>query len=170
MGTWSLCDLRAHRLFLVGVLANYLHPAYSVEAIDDLRMDTLQSTRYPIKPVPHTGYLDRTITTQIIDSYRNGASTYVLAKRHGVRRNTVRDLLRRAGFDTAANGKTSSLGDSERRELYRLKTEGLTRRDLAQAFQVSESTVKRVLAMHTNERIPEVDRARTTRKKEGLVG
>lgn len=153
----------------VGVLANYLHPAHAAEAIAELSGDARRSVPdRRTQVVPRLARLDGRMTAQIIQAYRDGASTYELAGRFGVRR-TVRDLLRRAGFDTAAMGKASSLGDGERRELYLLKKEGLTRRDLAKVLQVSESTVKRVLAMHTDERTPEVDRVRATRNEYGLA-
>ncbi len=129
------------------MLANYLHPARAAEAIAELTGDALRSVpAQRTQVVPHPAGLDRTVASQIITEYQGGALTHELAKRYCVRRNTVRDLLRRAGFDTMARAKCASLSSDQRLEMRHLRGNGATREELARSFQVSESTVKRILA------------------------
>lgn len=81
----------------------------------------------------------------IIDDYEAGASTYELAKRYNVRRNTVRDTLRRAGFDLTAKSKRATLSEEQTAEARCLFASGATRRELMEMYGVSESTIRRVL-------------------------
>jgi len=81
----------------------------------------------------------------MIEDYAAGASTYSLATRYNVRRNTVRDTLRRAGFDLSVNAKKPALTEEEKIDIQlRLKT-GASHRELTALFDVSESTIKRAL-------------------------
>ncbi|MBD3758170.1 MULTISPECIES: hypothetical protein [Microbacterium] len=81
----------------------------------------------------------------IIDDYAAGASTHELANRYNVRRNTVRDTLRRAGFDLTAKSKRAALSEEQKAEARRLFAGGATRRELIEMYGVSESTIRRVL-------------------------
>lgn len=81
----------------------------------------------------------------IIDDYAAGASTHELANRCNVRRNTVRDTLRRAGFDLTVKAKRAALSEEQKAEARRLFASGATRRELMEMYGVSESTIRRAL-------------------------
>jgi len=83
----------------------------------------------------------------LIEDYEAGTSTYELAERHNVRRNTVRDTLRRAGFDLTVKAKRAALSDEQKTEARRLFDGGSTRRELMEMYGVSESTIRRALRM-----------------------
>ncbi|MGV8880514.1 MAG: hypothetical protein ACOH19_00015 [Rhodoglobus sp.] len=81
----------------------------------------------------------------MIEDYEAGGSSYSLATRYNVRRNTVRDTLRRAGFDLSINAKKPALTAEEKIDI-RLRFEaGASHRELTALFDVSESTIKRAL-------------------------
>ena len=86
------------------------------------------------------------IAMAIVADYAAGASTYELANKYEIRRNTARDLLRKAGIDTASKAKSRALGEPEIAELRRLWRDGLSRKHLAEVFNVSESTIHRAIA------------------------
>ncbi|MFQ6485146.1 helix-turn-helix domain-containing protein [Brachybacterium epidermidis] len=62
-----------------------------------------------------------------------------------MRRNTVRDTLRRAGFDLNTKAKRAVLSEEQKAEARRLFANGTTRRKLMEMYGVSESTIRRVL-------------------------
>ncbi|WP_067200836.1 hypothetical protein [Microbacterium sp. XT11] len=71
------------------------------------------STRAPDdRPLPQQNTLHRSVVKLLIEDYEAGASTYELAERYNVRRNTVRDTLRRAGFDLSAKAKRAAIPQS----------------------------------------------------------
>lgn len=80
----------------------------------------------------------------LIEDYEAGASTYELAERYNVRRNTVRDTLRRAGFDLSTKAKRAALSEEQKAEVRRLFDGGSSRRELMEMYGVSESTIKRI--------------------------
>jgi hypothetical protein len=51
----------------------------------------------------------------LIEDYEAGASTYELTERYSLRRATVRDTLRRAGFDLTVKAKRVALSEERRR-------------------------------------------------------
>lgn len=89
--------------------------------------------------------LHRSVVKLLIEDYEAGSSTYELAERYNVRRNTVRDTLRRAGFDLTVKAKRAALSEEQKDEARRLFANGTTRRDLMEMYGVSESTIRRVL-------------------------
>ena len=62
-----------------------------------------------------------------------------------MRRNTVRDALRRAGFDLTVKAKRAALSEEQKAEARRLFASGTTRRELTEMYGVSKSTIRRVL-------------------------
>lgn len=82
----------------------------------------------------------------IVGDYQAGASLYELAERYSVRRNTVRDTLRRAGFDTSTKANQAALTEQGKDEIRMRFMAGATKRELAILFDVSETTIKRALA------------------------
>ena len=81
----------------------------------------------------------------IIEDYQAGASTYELAERYNVRRNTVRETLRRAGWDVSARGTRAALTEEQKTEARAAFETGATRRQLMARYGVSESTIRRVV-------------------------
>ncbi len=77
--------------------------------------------------------------------YRAGASTHALAERYSVRRATVRDVLRREGIDPAERAHRSKFTPELKVELCERFAAGATRPELAILYDVSESTIKRML-------------------------
>lgn len=78
----------------------------------------------------------------IISEYKSGNSTYQIAAAHQIRRNTVRDILRRNGFNLGAG--TGRILTTEQKEEIRCRRgsgEGPTA--LAKAYGVSLSTIRR---------------------------
>lgn len=71
-----------------------------------------ESTRSPgDRPLPQQHTLHRSVVKLLIEDYEAGASTYELAKRYNVRRNTVRDTLRRTGFDLTVKAMRAALSE-----------------------------------------------------------
>jgi len=87
----------------VGLLRNYCQQARKTAELADLLATARDSTRAADdRPLPRQNALHRSVVKLLIEDYEAGASTYELAKRYILRRNTVRDTLRRAGFDLAS--------------------------------------------------------------------
>lgn len=104
------------------------------------------STRKPDdRPLPRQNALHRSVVKLLIEDYEAGASTYELAERYNVRRNTVRDTLRRAGFDLTVKAKRAALSDEQKVEARCLFDSGTTRRELMEMYGVSESTIRRAV-------------------------
>jgi len=104
------------------------------------------STRKPDdRPLPRQNALHRSAVKLLVEDYEAGASTYELAERYNVQRNTVRDTLRRAGFDLTVKAKRAALSEEQKAEARRLFASGTTRRELIAVYGVSESTIRRVL-------------------------
>lgn len=128
------------------MLRNYCQQARKTAELAELRATARESTReINERPFPQQTALHRSVVKLLIDDYEAGASTYELAKRYNVRRNTVRDTLRRAGFDLSAKAKRAALSEEQKAEARRLATSGATRRELMAMYGVSESTIRRAL-------------------------
>jgi len=82
----------------------------------------------------------------MIEDYEAGTSTYELAERYNVRRATVRDTLRRAGFDVSARALPAAMSEAQKVEAREAFATGTTRSELMARYGVSESTIRRVLA------------------------
>lgn len=89
------------------------------------------------RPLPRQNTLHRSVIKLLIEDYEAGASTYELAERYNVRRNTVRDTLRRAGFDLTTKAKRAALSDEQKAEARRLFDGGSTRHELMELYGVS---------------------------------
>lgn len=112
----------------------------------DLLATARESTReINDRPLPQQNTLHRSVVKLLIEDYEAGASTYELAERYNVRRNTVRDTLRRAGFDHTIKAKRAALSEEQKAEARRLFDSGTTRRELMEMYGVSESTIRGVL-------------------------
>ncbi|WP_219337029.1 hypothetical protein, partial [Micrococcus lylae] len=88
------------------MLRNYCQQGRRTAELAELLATARASTRQVNdRSLPQQNTLHRSVIKLLIEDYEAGASTYELAKRYNVRRNTVRDALRRAGFDPADKGK-----------------------------------------------------------------
>lgn len=85
----------------------------------------------------------------MIEDYEAGTSTYELAERYKVRRNTVRDTLRRAGFDVGGRANRPIMNEQQKAEARQLFKAGAARRELMGQFDASESTIRRALRIRT---------------------
>lgn len=131
---------------MVGVLRNYCQQGRRTAELADLLATARESTReINDRPLPQQNTLHRSVVKLLIEDYEAGASTYELAERYNVRRNTVRDTLRRAGFDLTIKAKRAALSEEQKAEARRLFDSGTTRRELMEMYGVSESTIRRVL-------------------------
>ena len=138
--------MTSHQGFSVGLLRNYCQQGRRTAELAELLATARGSTREADdRPLPQQNALHRSVVRLIIDDYEAGASTYELAKRYNVRRNTVRDTLRRAGFDLTAKSKRAALSEEQKAEARRLFASGATRRELMEMYGVSESTIRRAL-------------------------
>lgn len=132
----------------VGLLRNYCQQARKATGLAELLAAARDSTREPAdRPLPQQNTLHRSVVKLLIEDYEAGASTYELAKRYNVRRNTVRDTLRRAGLDLTVKAKRAALSEEQKAEARRLFASGATRRELMEMYGVSESTIRRVLRL-----------------------
>src|SRR5690625_4848645 len=135
-----------HNTQHVGLLRNYCQQARKTAELAELLATARDSTRAPDdRPLPQQNTLHRSVVKLLIEDYEAGASTYELAERYNVRRNTVRDTLRRAGFDLTIKAKRAALSAEQKAEARRLFASGTTRRELMEMYGVSESTIRRVL-------------------------
>lgn len=128
------------------MLRNYCQQARRTAELADLLATARESTReINDRPLPRQNTLHRSVVKLLIEDYEAGASTYELAERYNVRRNTVRDTLRRAGFDLTVKANRAALSEEQKDEARRLFANGTTRRDLMEMYGVSESTIRRAL-------------------------
>lgn len=128
------------------MLRNYCQQARKTAELAELLATARESTReVNDRTVPQKNALHRSVVKLLIEDYEAGASTYELAKRYNVRRNTVRGTLRRAGFDLTAKSKRAALSEEQKAEARRLFASGATRRELMEMYGVSESTIRRAL-------------------------
>ena len=95
--------------------------------------------------LPQPNRLHRSVVKLLIEDFQAGASTYELAERYNVRRNTVRDTLRRAGFDVSTGALRAALTEEQKAEAREAFETGAKRRQLMARYGVSESTIGRVL-------------------------
>lgn len=131
---------------VVGLLRNYCQQARKTAKLAELLATARSSTREAAdRPLPRQNTLHRSVVKLLIEDYEAGASTYELAERYNVRRNTVRDTLRRAGFDLTVKAKRAALSEEQKAEARRLFASGATRRELMEMYGVSESTIRRAL-------------------------
>jgi len=82
--------------------------------------------------------------TALLDAYRAGDSTYQLAERFGVHRQTVAATLRRVGVATRGLERVE-LNDDQRAEAQRLWDGGASYHQIGTTLGVSERAVSRTL-------------------------
>ncbi|WP_100344317.1 hypothetical protein [Compostimonas suwonensis] len=78
----------------------------------------------------------------IVDDYQAGASTYELAERYKVRRNTIRDVLKR-NHVPITGAKVKLLTDDDKEDIRKRRQDGSMVGELAVEYGVSESTIRR---------------------------
>jgi uncharacterized protein (DUF433 family) len=88
--------------------------------------------------------LPRATIQALIDGYHAGESTYRLAERFGILRNTVRDALRRHGV-AVSGAKVQLLSEDDKAEIRERRQLGETIAALAYDFAVSPITIRRAL-------------------------
>lgn len=129
------------------MLRDYCQQARRTAELTHLLATARTSTREPgDRPLPQQNGLHRSVVKLMIEDYEAGTSTYELAERYKVRRNTVRDTLRRAGFDVSGRANRPIMNEQQKAEARQLFKAGATRRELMARFGVSESTIKRAVA------------------------
>jgi len=130
----------------VGLLRNYRNQGPRTVELTEILETAQDSERVEDdRALPQSNALHLSMVKRIIEDYEAGASTYSLATRYNMRRNTVRDTLRRAGFDLRGNAKKPALTAEEKSEIRLRFENGASRRELTSLFGVSESTIKRAL-------------------------
>lgn len=128
------------------MLRNYCQQGRRTSEQADLLAAALGSTRKPDdRPPPQQNTLHRSVVKLLIEDYDAGTSTYELAERYNVRSNTVRDTLRRVGFDLTVKANRAALSEEQKAEARRLFDSGSTSRELMEMYGVSESTIRRAL-------------------------
>ncbi len=93
---------------------------------------------------PRFAQLTNQQVAALLDAYRAGESTYQLAERFGVHRQTVAATLRRAGVATRGLERVE-LTYEQRAEAHRLCDEGVSYHQIGIALGVSERAVSRTL-------------------------
>lgn len=135
--------MNCHRL---GLLRTHGKQARRTAELTSLLALAEASKREPEKRrIPTQNSLHRSVVKLIIDDYHDGASLYGFADRYKVRRNTVRDTLRRAGFDTSVKAHWAALTEAQKEEVREKFASGTAKRELAVMFDVSETTIERAL-------------------------
>lgn len=130
------------------MLRNYWQQARRTAELADLWATARDSTRAPDdRPLPRQNALHRSVVKLLIEDYEAGASTHELAERYNECRNTVRDTLRRVGFDLTVKANRLALREEQKAEVRRLFDSGSTRRELMEMYGVSESTIRRTLRL-----------------------
>jgi DNA invertase Pin-like site-specific DNA recombinase len=111
--------------------------------IEQLRRNVNKLARE--RTLPREWSLSAETVDAIIADYKLGRSTYQIASKLQVRRNTVRDVLRRNGFQLGV-GKEARLTPEQKEEIRVRRASGEGPTALANAFGVSVPTIKRALA------------------------
>lgn len=110
------------------MLRNYCQQARKTAELVGLLTAARASRREPDEgPLPQQNSLHRSVEKLIIEDYQAGASTYELAEQYNVRRNTIRDALRRGGFDVSNGALRAALTEEQKddaREAFATGTTG----------------------------------------------
>jgi IS30 family transposase len=128
------------------VLGTYCNPDEDTELHNLIAAATLQgrTPRNP-RPTPRANTIPASTAQLIITGYEEGASTYELAARLKLRRNTIRDVLRRNSMQIVG-AKVRRLTDEDKLAIQTRRREGATIKDLAREYSVSPSTIRRAEA------------------------
>jgi hypothetical protein len=131
---------------MVGLIRNYCKRARRTAELVSLHERLQRNAGRTAKPttLPHDASLARDIVELMIAEYQSGRSTYQIAAAHEVRRNTVRDVLRRNGFNLRA-GKEARLTSLQKEEIHARRAAGEGPTALARSYGVSVPTIRRAL-------------------------
>lgn len=112
--------------------ATKLLPTSAVNRRTDHRFATARaSAREPDdRPLPQQNGSPRSVVKLIIEDYEARASTYELAEQYNLRRNTVCDTLRRAGFDVSGRANRPIMDEQQKAEARELSRTAATRQEL----------------------------------------
>ncbi|PJJ63867.1 hypothetical protein CLV54_1546 [Compostimonas suwonensis] len=131
------------RYLSVGVLRNYCNNSRRTAEIRELLGSARSSKRSPdSRLLPQPNALHRSVVKLIVDDYQAGASTYELAERYKVRRNTIRDVLKR-NHVPITGAKVKLLTDDDKEDIRKRRQDGSMVGELAVEYGVSESTIRR---------------------------
>lgn len=116
---------------IVGVLRNYCNnPRRTAELRELLTSARVFKRPVDTRPLPQPNALHRSVVKLIIDDYQARASTYELAERYRVRRNTIRDVLKR-NHVPITGAKVKLLTEEDKVEIRRRRKDGVTVMELA---------------------------------------
>lgn len=128
------------------MLGSYCQQARrTAELIRLLRTAQGSSRQVDDRPLPRQQTVHRAVVALLVQEFTSGASTYELAKRYNLQRNTVRAVLRREGLDTGTGGRPALLTKEDKVDLRTQHAAGATQRKLAATYGVSVSTIRRAL-------------------------
>jgi DNA-binding CsgD family transcriptional regulator len=95
-------------------------------------------------PKPAAARLSSTEVAELLKAYESGASTYELAARFRIRRETVTMHLKRAGLEVRP-GPQVALDEAGERRVAILYRDGLSMRSIARQMGISDNTVLKAL-------------------------
>lgn len=129
------------------MLRDYCNNSRKTAELRELLASAASSKRAPDdRPLPQPNALHRSVVKLIIDDYQAGASTYELADRYNVRRNTIRDILKR-NHVPITGAKVKLLTDEDKRQIRAKRDAGSAVADLAIEYGVSGSTIRRAATL-----------------------
>jgi DNA invertase Pin-like site-specific DNA recombinase len=114
------------------------------ELVDEARASTPKGRSGHRIPGKANSKLASDQVERLIVFYEQGDSIYVLSRRFGIPRETVKDHLRRAKI-VIRPGNQPKLTDSDKNEIVRLYESGLSIHKLALRFGVTDNPVHNVL-------------------------
>lgn len=137
-------------LVVVGILRTYSNSEYATRQVNDLlaRIGQL-SGRKKVKVVtpPRSKKLTAKQVYALCSLYKEGSSTYALARQFGIRRDQVSIVLKRASV-AVDPGPLAKLSDSDRVKIVELSRSGLSLRKIGSQFGVSDNTVLKAIREH----------------------
>ncbi|MFC4242962.1 helix-turn-helix domain-containing protein [Gryllotalpicola reticulitermitis] len=120
-----------------------------IALLDRLLANAAEPARERLHLNRHT--INAELIAKIVSEYAaGGVSTYELARRHRLRRNTVRDILRRNGVSVGPS-RTARFTADDKAEIARRRADGATVAQLASRYGVSLITIRRAVASSSAE-------------------
>jgi DNA-directed RNA polymerase specialized sigma24 family protein len=134
-------------LHLVGLIRSYCKKQRKTAELVALlaRLQKTAGERARATSLPRQHEVSDDVARKLVEQYAAGTSSYQLAKAHGLRRNTVRNVLRRNGIELR-EGNVRALSDEQKTEIRQRRSAGETLAVLAADFGVSVTTIKRALS------------------------
>ncbi len=128
------------------VLSSYSKKDWATRFTSDLVAKAEASSRAAQSPAPKRAAARLSIkqNESLVAEYAAGASTYELAERYGVRRDTVTARLKRAGVEVRP-GAAVALDEAAERRVATLYRDGLSMRSIARQLGVSDNTILKAL-------------------------